>query len=70
MLHGQGVLGDSFFLVLVFLCFLLQARNPLGMAMGLVAVVISYVGLYLELPPATLPIQIVGHRHCHPRRHG
>ncbi len=59
LLHGQGVLGDSFFLVLVFLCFLLQARNPLGMAMGLVAVVISYVGLYLELPPATLPIQLL-----------
>ncbi len=59
LLHGQGALGDSFFLVLVFLCFLLQARNPLGMAMGLVAVVISYVGLYLELPPATLPLQLL-----------
>ncbi len=59
LLHGRGVLGDSFFLVLVFLCFLLQARNPLGIALGLVAVVVSYVGLYLELPPATLPLQML-----------
>ena len=59
LLHGQGVLGDSFFLVLVFLCFLLQARSPLGIAIGLVAVVVSYVGLYLELPPTTLPLQML-----------
>ncbi len=59
LLHGRGVLGDSFFLVLVFLCFLLQARNLRGIALGLVAVVISYVGLYLELPPATLPLQML-----------
>ena len=59
LLHGQGVVGDSFFLVLVFLCFLLQARSPLGIAFGLVAVVISYIGLYLELPPSTLPLQLL-----------
>lgn len=59
VLHGRGVMGDSFFLVLVFLCFLLQARSPLGIGLGLVAVVVSYVGLYLELPPATLPLQML-----------
>ncbi|WP_158743377.1 FUSC family protein [Acidisphaera sp. L21] len=59
VMHGRGVLGDSFFLVLVFLCFLLQARSPQGIALGLVAVVISYVGLYLELPVSTLPIQML-----------
>ncbi len=59
VLHGQGPLGDLFFLVLVFLCFLLQARSPRGIGLGLVAVVVSYVGLYLELPPATLPVQLL-----------
>ncbi len=59
LLHGRGVLGDSFFLVLVFLCFLLQARSPRGIALGLVAVIVSYVGLYLELPPTTLPLQLL-----------
>ena len=59
LLHGRGVLGDSFFLVLVFVCFLLQARGPRAIALGLIAVVISYVGLFLELPPTTLPLQML-----------
>ena len=59
VLHGQGPVGDCFFLVLVFFCFLLQARSPQAIGLGLVAVVISYVGLYLELPPATLPLQLL-----------
>ena len=59
LLHGSGMMGDSFFLVLVFLCFLLQARSPQGVGIGLVAVVVSYVGLYLELPPSTLPLQML-----------
>jgi uncharacterized membrane protein YccC len=58
VLHGAGPAGDSFFLVLVFLCFLLHPRNPRAIGIGLVAVVITYVGLYLELPPATLPSQL------------
>jgi uncharacterized membrane protein YccC len=58
LLHGHGPIGDSFFIVLVFLSFLLQARDPRAIGLGLVAVVISYIGLYLELPPATLPIQL------------
>ncbi len=60
LLHGQGRLGDTYFLVLVFLAFLLQARGPRAIAIGLVAVIVSYIGLYLELPPSTLPIQVLG----------
>jgi uncharacterized membrane protein YccC len=59
LLHGHGPLGDCFFLVLVFACFLLQAKGPLAIGQGLIAVVTSYIGLYLELPPATLPIQLL-----------
>jgi hypothetical protein len=59
LLHGQGRVGDTYFLVLVFLAFLLQGRGPRAIAIGLVAVVVSYIGLYLELPPSTLPIQIL-----------
>ncbi len=59
VLHGQGQLGDMFFLVLVFLAFLFQARSPRAIGVGLVAVIVSYVGLYLELPVASLPIQIL-----------
>jgi uncharacterized membrane protein YccC len=59
LLHGYGLAGDSFFLLLVFLCFLLQPRNPRVIGAGLVAVVTTYVGLYLELPPATLPAQLL-----------
>lgn len=59
LLHGHGPAGDSCFLVLVFLCFLLHPRSPRMIGIGLMAVVTSYVGLYLELPPATLPIQLL-----------
>ncbi len=60
VLHGQGPVGDCCFLLLVFLCVLLQARGPRGIAFGLVAIVTTYVGLYLELPLATLPAQLLG----------
>jgi hypothetical protein len=59
LLHGHGPAGDSCFLVLVFLCFLLHPRSPRMVGVGLVAVVTSYVGLYLGLPPATLPVQLL-----------
>jgi uncharacterized membrane protein YccC len=59
VLHGHGPLGDCFFIVLVFAAFLLQARSPYAVGQGLMAVVVSYVGLYLELPPSTLPMQIL-----------
>lgn len=58
VLHGHGPAGDSMFLVLVFACFLFAPRSPVGVALGLVAIVTTYVGLYLELPPSTLPIQV------------
>ncbi len=59
LLHGQGPIGDSCFLLLVFLGFLLQPRGPRFMGVGLVSVVVTYVGLYLELPPETLPRQML-----------
>ena len=59
LLHGHGPAGDSVFLALVFACFLLAPLDPRAIGMGLIAVVVTYVGLYLELPPATLPLQIV-----------
>ena len=60
LLHGQGPAGDSCFLLLVFLGFLLQPRGPRFLGIGLVSVVVTYVGLYLELPPDTLPRQVLG----------
>ena len=59
VLHGYGSLGDSWFLALVFVCFLIQPRDPRMIGVGLVAVITTYVGLYLELPPATLPAQLL-----------
>jgi hypothetical protein len=58
LLHGYGVIGDSWFLVLVFVCFVVHPLHPRLIGAGLVAVVITYIGLYLELPPATLPLQL------------
>ena len=58
VLHGHGIAGDSLFLVLVFLCFLFGTWNPRAVGLGLVAVITTYVGLYLELPAATLPVQV------------
>lgn len=59
LLHGQGPAGDSCFLLVVFLGFLLQPRGPRFVGIGLVAVVMTYVGLYLELPRETLPRQVL-----------
>jgi len=59
LLHGQGPAGDSVFLLLVFACFLFQPRSPRFIGIGLVAVVQTYVGLFLELPPATLGLQLL-----------
>ena len=58
LLHGHGPAGDSLFLALVFFCFLLGPVSPRAIGTGLIAVITSYVGLYLALPAATLPIQI------------
>ena len=59
LLHGYGPAGDSMFLALVFVCFLIQPHSPRMIGVGLVAVVQTYVGLYLELPPAALPLQLL-----------
>ncbi len=59
LLHGQGPVGDSCFLLVVFLGFLLQPRGPRFLGIGLVAVVMTYVGLYLELPRETLLRQVL-----------
>jgi uncharacterized membrane protein YgaE (UPF0421/DUF939 family) len=60
LLHSSGPAGDASFLILVFVCFLLHPLGPRMIAMGLAAVVMAYVGLFLELPPATLPLQLAG----------
>jgi uncharacterized membrane protein YccC len=57
--RGQGLAGELMFLVLLFACFLLQARNRRVMGLGFMAVIIAYIGLYLRLPPATIPTQIL-----------
>lgn len=59
LLQGHGTAGDSCFLVLVFGCFLVQPRSPRLIGVGLVAVVATYVDLFLELPAATLKWQFV-----------
>jgi uncharacterized membrane protein YccC len=60
LIHAVPLLGEAFFLALVFVTSLLQTWHPRAMAMGMVAVVLTYVGLYLRLPPATLPWQLGG----------
>ena len=58
VLHGYGPIGDCGFLVLIFLCFLFNSWHPRMIGIGLVAMVMTYVGLFLNLPPAMLPIQL------------
>ena len=59
LLRGYGLAGEGFFLVLVFLCFLLQPRAPRMVGIGLIAVITSYVGLLMQLPVAELPFQLL-----------
>jgi uncharacterized membrane protein YccC len=58
LLHPYPPGGEVWFLSLVFLGALLQARHPRALGLGLIAVIMSYVGLYLRLPLATLPLQL------------
>jgi uncharacterized membrane protein YgaE (UPF0421/DUF939 family) len=58
-MYQRAMLGEAFFLVLVFVCFLLQARGSRAIGIGLMAVIICYVDLYLDLAPATLPVQLL-----------
>jgi uncharacterized membrane protein YccC len=50
--------GEVWLLLLVFVAALLVSRHPRALALGLIAVIMTYIGLYLHLPPSTLPIQI------------
>jgi uncharacterized membrane protein YccC len=59
LLHGHGLAGEGFFLVLVFFCYLLQPRAPRMVGIGLIAVITSYVGLLMQLPAALLPFQLL-----------
>ncbi len=59
LLQGQGPVGDTCFLALVFICFLVHPRNPRMIGVGLIAVVETYVGLYLDLPLSALPMQLL-----------
>ena len=59
LLQGQGPVGDTCFLALVFVCFLVHPRNPRMIGVGLIAVVETYVGLYLDLPLSALPMQLL-----------
>jgi hypothetical protein len=58
MLHPRPPAGEIWFLSLVFVGALFQARHPRAIGIGLIAVIMSYVGLYLRLPAATLPAQL------------
>ena len=51
-------MGEVWFLSLVFVGTLLQARHPRAPGLGLIAVIMTYVGLYLRLPSAMLAEQL------------
>ena len=59
LLHGQPLAGEGFFLALVFLGYLFQPRAPRMIGIGLVAVITTYIGLFLQLPIALLPYQLL-----------
>jgi uncharacterized membrane protein YccC len=50
--------GETFLLTLMFLTTLLQSLHPRALGMGLIAVIMAYIGLYLHLPVRTLPAQL------------
>jgi hypothetical protein len=58
-LDGDGRAGQVFFLLLVFVSYLLQGRSRRALGLGLTAVVAAYVGLYLQLAPSSLPLQML-----------
>jgi len=59
LLHGYGLAGEGFFLLVVFLGYLFQPRAPRMIGVGLMAVITTYVGLFLQLPLASLPFQVL-----------
>jgi uncharacterized membrane protein YccC len=58
LLHPYPPSGEIWFLALVFLGALLQARHPRALGMGLIGVIMTYVGLYLRLLLDTLAFQL------------
>jgi uncharacterized membrane protein YccC len=58
LVHTRALVGEAFFLALMFIASLLQALHPRALGMGLIAVVMTYIGLYLRLPIQTLPAQL------------
>ncbi len=50
--------GEVWFLALAFCSALFQARHPRALGLGLIAMIMTYVGLYLRLPLQTLPVQL------------
>jgi uncharacterized membrane protein YccC len=59
-IHAEPLWGEALFLGLVFVTTLSATWHPRAMGMGLIAVVLTYVGLYLRLPPSSLPYQLAG----------
>ncbi|ALM82237.1 hypothetical protein ASB57_04035 [Bordetella sp. N] len=59
-IHAEPLFGEVLFLALVFVTTLVGTWHPRAVGMGLIAVVLTYVGLYLHLPPATIPYQLGG----------
>lgn len=59
LLHGRGLAGEAFFLMLVFVGYLVQPRAPRMVGVGLVALITTYVGLLMQLPVALLPFQLL-----------
>lgn len=60
LIHAKPLLGEAIFLALVFLTTVLRPWHPRAMPLGMLAVVLTYVGLFLRLPPSTLPYQVTG----------
>jgi len=58
MLHAQPLAGEGFFLALVFFGYLFQPRAQRMIGIGLVAVITTYIGLFLQLPRVLLPFQL------------
>lgn len=58
LFHARPLLGEAIFLLLIFLTTLLRPWHPKAMPLGMVAVVLTYVGLFLRLSPSTLPYQL------------
>ena len=59
VLHAQPLAGEGFFLSLVFLGYLFQPRAQRMIGIGLVAVITTYIGLFLQLPTSLLPFQLL-----------